>query len=195
MDHQEIRTLKILEEIDKEGGEGVSQRHLARELNISLGLVNSFLKRLAHKGYFKITNIPANRVGYILTPQGAAEKSRLTYAYIKYSFGFYKNARQKLRVLLRDLVERGARRLVLYGASDLTEIAYLSLQEFPLELLGIVDEPKRGERFLGFEVAGSEALGSLEFDAVVITAIEAVAESLEDLARAGVSRERIVMLD
>jgi len=60
MDHQDLRTLQILEEI---GNDHVpSQRELARKLNVSLGLVNSFVKRLAHKGYFKIRNVPKNRV-------------------------------------------------------------------------------------------------------------------------------------
>ena len=60
MDTQDIRTLKILEEI--EGNKTPSQRYLSDQLNISLGLVNSFIKRLAQKGYFKVTAIPRNRV-------------------------------------------------------------------------------------------------------------------------------------
>jgi hypothetical protein len=35
-----------------------SQRQLARHLDISLALVNSFIKRLAHKGYFKVHPYP-----------------------------------------------------------------------------------------------------------------------------------------
>ncbi len=96
MDNQDLRTLKILEEIEKD--KDPSQRYLAGKLNISLGLVNSFIKRLAQKGLFKIKNIPKNRVKYILTPKGAAEKTRLTYQYIQYSFQFYKSARQKLHL-------------------------------------------------------------------------------------------------
>ena len=72
MDQQDIRTLKILEEIEED--QSPSQRAIARKLNISLGLANSFITRLVNKGYFKITNIPANRVKYILTPKGTAEK-------------------------------------------------------------------------------------------------------------------------
>jgi len=52
MDTQDIRTLKLMEEIDKDYTQ--SQRDLSNKLDISLGLVNSFVKRLASKGYFKI---------------------------------------------------------------------------------------------------------------------------------------------
>ncbi|MBU4208797.1 MAG: winged helix-turn-helix transcriptional regulator, partial [Proteobacteria bacterium] len=88
MDHNDIRTLKLLEEIEENHVQ--SQRELAKKLDISLGLVNSFIKRLAHKGFFKITTIPKNRVKYILTPEGVVEKTRLTYKYIQHSYRFYK---------------------------------------------------------------------------------------------------------
>ena len=74
MDPKDIRTLKILEKVDN--GMSPSQRDLAGDLNISLGLVNSFIKRLVKKGFVKITTIPKKRIKYILTPRGAAEKTR-----------------------------------------------------------------------------------------------------------------------
>ena len=54
MDQDELRTLKLLEAVD--ASQPPTQRELARDLNISLGLVNAFIKRLAKKGYFKITH-------------------------------------------------------------------------------------------------------------------------------------------
>ena len=56
MDPIDLRTLKILEKVDND--RTPSQRDLARDLNISLGLVNSFIKRLAQKGYFEIGHLP-----------------------------------------------------------------------------------------------------------------------------------------
>jgi len=100
MDPKDLRTLKFLEQVDN--NKTSSQRDMAGELNISLGLVNSFIKRLVKKGYLKIASIPKNRIRYILTPRGAAEKTRLTYLYIQHSYNFYKEARQKLRDLYND---------------------------------------------------------------------------------------------
>ena len=122
MDPKDLRTLKILEKVDNDAVP--SQRDLAKDLNISLGLVNSFIKRLVKKGYFKARHIPKNRMRYFLTPKGAAEKTRLTYLYIHYSYNFYKDARQKLRELYSNLEKQGVSRLVFYGAGDLAEIAY-----------------------------------------------------------------------
>jgi DNA-binding MarR family transcriptional regulator len=193
MDNQEIRTLKILEEIDND--HTPSQRDLSRKLNISLGLVNSFIKRLAQKGYFKITNIPKNRVKYILTPKGAAEKTRLTYQYIQYSFEFYRNAREKLRKLFKDLKAQGVSRVVFYGASDLAEIAYISLQETNIQMVAIVDDKKIGGIFIGVEVKDSDMLNLLSFDRILITSMNSKDTVLERILKQGISRSKIVMLE
>ena len=193
MDNQDIRTLRILEEIDND--HTPSQRDLSRKLNISLGLVNSFIKRLAQKGYFKITNIPKNRVKYILTPKGATEKTRLTYQYIQYSFEFYRNAREKLRKLFKDLKVQGVSRVVFYGASDLAEIAYISLQETNIKMVAIVDDKKIGGTFIGVVVKDPGMLNFLSFDRILITSMNSKDTVLERILKQGISRSKIVMLE
>ena len=138
MDNHDYRTLKLLEEIEKDNN--LSQRGVAKKLDISLGLANSFIKRLAGKGYFKIMSIPKNRVRYILTPEGFAEKTRLTYRYIQSSYKYYKDARVKFRILLQALTTNGVKNVVLYGAGELAEIAYISFKETSLNITGVVDD-------------------------------------------------------
>ena len=193
MDYKGLRTLKILEEIGK--NQATSQRDLASKMDISLGLVNSFLKRLTKKGYFKITNIPKNRIKYILTPQGAAEKTRLTYKYIQFSYNFYKEARQKLSKLFQDLATQGVKRVVFYGASDLAEIAYFSLQDTIIELLLVVDDVKIGEKFLKKIVADPAVLDSLSFDRILITTDGSMEDVMEKILEKGIPRDKVVMME
>ena len=193
MDHKALRTLKLLEEIDRE--ETPSQRDLARRLGISLGLVNSFLKRLAHKGYFKVTTIPKNRVRYLLTPKGAAEKTRLTYEYIQSSFAFYRDARHKLRNLFVDLTHQGVRKMVFFGASDLAEIAYLSLNETPIQLQAVVDPLSAGENFLHHTILHPSELARIEYDRVLITIYPLHEDTFQEIGQFGISETKIVVLD
>jgi len=193
MDHQDLRTLQLLEEI--ENNQATSQRDLAKNLNISLGLVNSFVRRLAHKGYFKITTIPKNRVKYILTPKGAAEKSRLTYEYIKYSYRFYKIARQKLKKLFQELEKKSVSTIIFFGANDLAEIAYISLKDTSIQLVGIIDNERKGEQILGLDILNFEGLSTLPFDKILITTEKSIGTALEDLLKMGVSSEKIVTLE
>ena len=193
MDHLDIRTLKLLEEIEKD--EITSQRALSQKLNISLGLVNSFVKRLAQKGYFKITTIPKNRVKYILTPKGAAEKARLTYHYIQFSYKFYKGTRQRLNSLFQELVSQGVSRVVFYGSGDLAEIAYLSLLEVPIELVAIVDEINYGNKFMGMELASPEDLEKVLYEKIIITGFNSMDKIKEKLIIRGITENKIVLLD
>jgi DNA-binding MarR family transcriptional regulator len=193
MNHHDIHALRILEELEKDNSQ--RQRELARNLDISLGLVNSFVKRLAQKGYFKITTIPKNRAKYILTPKGFAEKTRLTYEFIQYSFHFYKKARETLKVLLRDLENDGVRKVVFYGASDLAEIAYVSLKETSLELAGIVDDFKSGERFLGMTILHPSDLSGLEYDRIIVTSISSRGDIYDNLVKLDIPNTEISWLE
>lgn len=192
MDSQDIRTLRLLEAFEEE--EQTSQRELARRLDISLGLVNAFLKRLARKGYFKITNLPANRVSYLLTPQGMAEKSRLTCEYIRYSFDYYRQTRTRLTAIFQRLVGLRARNIVFWGAGELAEIAYVSLTDTSLRLVAIVDPARAGEFFMGRVVLGPEDLVALDYDYLLITALTTPEESLADPRLVMVACEKIIFL-
>jgi DNA-binding MarR family transcriptional regulator len=192
MDQDELRTLKLLEAVDSR--EHPTQRELARDLNISLGLVNAFIKRLAKKGYFKITHIPKNRVKYLLTPKGALEKSRLTYRYIRYSVGFYREIREMLVTLFGRLENEGVRRITLYGCGEVAELAHLFLQNTSIRLTGVFDDKHKGQKFFGHMVKSYEQLGKDGYEYVLLTEIEDIQVHLDRLVSIGVTPERILHL-
>jgi len=193
MDPQDFKSLQILEEIGNT--HSPSQRYLARKLNISLGLANSFVKRLAKKGYVKITTVPRNRVKYMLTPQGFAEKSRLTYEFIQHSLSLYKEALKKFEGLLKELEERNIRKVILYGANDLAEITYVSLKANNIKLVGMVDDTKRGAKFLDFTIQSTSDLKDMEFDSIILTALESKEDMVKKLVENNIPREKIIMLE
>ena len=64
-----------------------SQRELAQELGFSLGKLNYCLKELQKKGLIKIENFKKNpnkiNYLYVLTPEGLAQKTKLTINFMK----------------------------------------------------------------------------------------------------------------
>jgi DNA-binding MarR family transcriptional regulator len=193
MHHRDIHVLRILEEIEKNAS--ATQRELASKLNISLGLVNSFVRRLARKGYLKMSSVQKNRLKYILTPKGFSEKTRLTYEFIQYSFDFYKTARNSLKAILNDLENDGVRRVILYGAGDLAEIAYISLQETKLKMVATVDDVKSGEKFLGRKIRHPSVLNSLDYDKIIVTSIDSGGDVYENLLKQGIPRHMVLTLE
>jgi len=192
MDMNSLRTLRILENIEE--GPSLSQRDLARALNISLGLANSFVKRLAGKGYFEMTTVPKSKAKYIITPKGIAEKTRLTYEYIQYSYDFYKSTRQRLRNLFAGLEGKQIKRIVFYGVSDLAEIAYISLQETRMTIVGIVDGSRQGEHFFGLTIADAASLPSLKYDRLIVTSDELTDDPIAELRSMHIPEDRILLI-
>lgn len=190
MDQDKLRTLKLLEAVDS--SHPPTQRELARDLNISLGLVNAFMKRLVKKGYFKITTIPKSRAKYLLTPQGALEKSRLTYEYIRYSVGFYREIREMLVTLFGRLEEEGVERIALYGCGEVAELAHLFLQNTSIKLSGVFDQRPDGREFFGHMVTSYEQLAHDGYEYVLLTQTEDTQSHFDRLVSIGVAPERIL---
>ncbi|BFU90045.1 MAG: transcriptional regulator [Nitrospira sp.] len=191
MNLQGQRDLLLLTEVERDGT--VTQRSLASKLGVALGLTNLYLKRLARKGYIKITTIPSHRVRYLLTPQGFAEKSRLTYLYMEYSLSHYRDMRARLRDALSHATKNGTKRVVIYGTGELAEMAYLSLREMHMTLVGFIDDNQQ-EAFLSYPVWPPEALREWEFDAVLLADMERTVRHREILEQYHVPDMKILAL-
>jgi hypothetical protein len=124
-----------------------------------------------------------------------AEKSRLTYRYIQSSYQYYRQARQKLQKLFGELETQGVRTVGFYGASDLAEIAFLSLQETSISLVAVVDDRNPGKKMLGHEVIDSQDLARVAFDRIVITEDGTRDLLLDKLLSSGVPRDKIVLVE
>lgn len=186
--HEGAITLGVLNAV--EGNSAITQRSVARDLGIALGLANAYLKRCARKGWIKIQQVPPNRYAYYLTPKGFAEKSRLTAEYLSISFNFFRHARQQCAALLADCTARGWRRIALAGTGDLAEIAALCAADHPIEIAGIVDRAQAGAMFAGFRVVRDVAeLGAI--DCVIITDLAQPQSTFDELA-AAVGAERLL---
>src|SRR5215831_15584404 len=142
--------LGLLEYVGR-GGEQ-SQRRLASELGVALGLANAYLKRCVKKGLVKVSQAPARRYAYYLTPRGFAEKSRLTLEFMSYSFALFRRAKADCVAVLKAARERGYTRIALIGASDLAEIAAICALDGGFVIAAVVDAGIATERFAGAQV-------------------------------------------
>lgn len=181
--------LGLLESVERNGGQ--SQRHLASELGIALGLVNAYLKRCVKKGLVKVAHAPARRYAYYLTPQGFAEKSRLTLEYITSSFAFFRQARADCAKTLTVALENGWSRIALAGISDLAEIAVICAFESRIAIVAVVDATSSAEAFMGAPVVHSFDAIPSTVDAVVVTDLRTAHETFR-AAAAHVGRERVL---
>lgn len=189
-EHENERiVLGLLSSVETDGAR--SQRLIAAELGIALGLVNAYLKRCIRKGLVKVQDAPARRYAYYLTPQGFAEKSRLTVEYLSLSFSFFRLAKQDCARVFEAAKALGYSRVALAGRSDLAEIAILSAVGSGLTIVAVVDPSGEGEKFVGVDVVASYADAPGDFDAVIITDVMQADHAREN-AIAACGAERVL---
>jgi DNA-binding MarR family transcriptional regulator len=167
----------------------VTQRSLACDLGIALGLANAYLKRCVSKGFIKVTRVPANRYAYYLTPNGFAEKSRLTAQYLAISFDFFRLAHNQCGAFFVECEMRGWTQIALYGSGELAEIAMLCAESRAVTLIGIVETVGRPR------VGKLRLVGTLEElatpDAVLITDQRTPQETYDRIVTS-MPRERVL---
>ena len=184
--------LGLLTSVEADGER--SQRRIAAELGVALGLVNAYLKRAIKKGFVKVGQAPARRYAYYLTPRGFSEKSRLTVQFLSSSFSLFRKAKEEYARILDRAQALGFRRIVLAGKSDLCEIAILSAVDGPVSIVAIVDPDAMATRFIGVDVVSSYALVDEPFDAIVITHLTAARKMFDD-AVSNFGAERVLAPD
>lgn len=172
-------TLELLKAIDQQ--DDISQRHLASEMGVALGLANSYLKRCVKKGLIKITTAPANRYLYYLTPNGFAEKARLTAEFFSTSLALFRQSGDEYTRVFEECEQRGFRKIILVGLSDLTEIALMRAMHCEIEVLAIFQPAAQRADFFNVPVV-EELINPVEFDCVVLTSMEQTTDLLECLA-------------
>ena len=100
------------------------------------------------------------------------EKSRLTYRFLKFTMGYYARVEEKLMECLADIRTAGVRSLVLLGASDAARIVIGLVGGNGISVVGVLDDQHNDEELAGVRVIRTAALAGLEWDGMLITALD-----------------------
>ena len=91
-----------------ESNKNLTQRELAKSLDISLGKANYIIKAFVSRGWIKLDNFRKsdNKIGYvyILTPRGIIEKSSLAWKFLSYKQNEYEILKKEIS-LLKDEID------------------------------------------------------------------------------------------
>ena len=161
---------------------------------------------MVKKGFVKVVNIKPNRVSYLITPSGIAEKARITKAYFDNTARLYSETRDRIRESF-DLLAAGwngksavdnEKRVVFYGAGEVAEIGFISLQGTDLRLVGVVDDVRQTP-FFGFPVHRLEDLrladlNGVPFDYLIVMSFRKADQIGTKLRAAGFPEERVFWL-
>jgi len=170
MDKHAYHVLQILDHV--ETTPLVTNRSLARKLNVSVKLAHGLLSKLVSKGLLHVKKRHSRRWDYFLTPQGIGEKARLTYEFLDFSMQFYREARSRSALLLSELRASGVHKVAFLGTGELAEIAYLGVSEMGMELVGVFDNARAGETFVNHEVRPTAEIATSDADRIIVTSFD-----------------------
>jgi len=117
------KLLALMNRIEREPT--VSQRTLASDLGVALGLMNAYLNRCVKRGWIKATHVSSKRLSYFLTPEGFVEKSRIVREYLSKSFALFRDAKNQCEAFFSICNAMGWTKLAIIGEGDVTDIALM----------------------------------------------------------------------
>lgn len=170
--------LGLMESLEQDGVR--SQRSIALQFGVAVGLVNAYLKSCIKKGYVKVRRLPSRRYAYLLTPSGLAEKARLSLFHLSNELERFRRARGEYSDVFSRAREQGWQRVVLLGACELTEICALCALEARIEIVAVVDPARVGGHFIGAPVAASLADVTSPFDGAILTEVSNAVPMFQD---------------
>lgn len=124
LDEREFELINII------GAEfGSNQRNISRQLDLSLGMTNMLLRRLATKGFIRISQLNKRKVKYVLTPKGFAEKMRKSVKYTMKTISSITLIKEKVKEVVSQLYDAGERDFFVLGKSDFALLIDIVLKE------------------------------------------------------------------
>ena len=157
----------------------VSQRRLAGDLGVALGLVNTYLKRCVVKGWIRAREISPQRISYFLTPEGFSEKSRMVADYLSRSLHFFRDAKHQCDAAFSVCLKNEWKNIALVGAGDLRDIAVLVADGAGV-CITLVD------------IENDINFGS--FDAILITDVTNP-QAIYDSLKGAMPKERLILME
>ncbi len=164
LEKNQLLELEILKHV--ETTPRLNNRLAAAKLGCSVKLSHELLKKMVSKGLLHVSKLHSRRWDYFLTPQGLAEKARITREFLSFSKYFYQEARKASSMLCRKLHEQGIHQVALIGSGDLAEIVYLGVKEWRLEIIEVFDN--RPGEFFGIQAKPFAATEKSLAEALII---------------------------
>jgi len=116
--------LQLLESIYRATDEGnssalVSQRQLARNAGLSVGLTNALIRRFIERGWVKLLHVDGRKIKYALTPEGMEEIAIRVVEYFERAERNTELYRKKIDIFMEGVVREGYEAILLVGLSEL----------------------------------------------------------------------------
>lgn len=162
----------ILDYIEKDAN--ITQRMIGEYLGIAVSMVNVYLDDYEKKGFVRKKYLSSKSVKYYVTKKGIERKKVLNIGFLKETQCIYNLAKENIYTFLKQIYEKGYKRLLLYGAGEVAEILLQVIKAdklLPIDVIAVIDDDieKQGKEIINTPIVSLEALSKYDFDGILIS--------------------------
>jgi DNA-binding MarR family transcriptional regulator len=162
----------ILDLIEK--NQNITQRQMAEALGVAVSMVNQYLDNYEKNGLIKRKKHSTKNLEYFVTKKGVERKKVLNISYLNASLNIYKSAKENIVEFLSQIIDKGYKNILLYGAGEVAEILLQTIlidSQIPINVLAVIDDDvsKQGKILVNSLIIDSSHLNDYDFDGVLIS--------------------------
>jgi predicted transcriptional regulator len=176
-----LNQLNILKEVSANAR--ITQAELAGRCNLSVAMVNNYMKDLCNAGLLEYNRKTVKSVTYHLTPAGTQYLEGLQSELIVEMVHMFATAKEHIRSRIMNQANSVLQRVVLYGSGHLAQLAFHALELSGVSVLGVCDDDPNmiGKDFCGRKIVYTSQIRFMAPDAVITAEIPKSDEILRDL--------------
>ncbi|MDI6452374.1 winged helix-turn-helix transcriptional regulator [Peloplasma aerotolerans] len=162
----------ILDLIEKD--RHITQREIAKAIGVAVSMVNSYIDQYEKDGLIKRKKHSTKTVEYFVTKKGMERRKLLNIWYLKSSNNIYIQAKDNIISFLNQIIDKGFKKIILYGAGEVAEIMLQVMNDdnqIPLEVVAVIDDNKDriGEKLVNIPIITLNELSKYNHDGIMIS--------------------------
>jgi DNA-binding MarR family transcriptional regulator len=162
----------ILDLIEKDAN--ITQREISKTIGVAVSMINSYLDSYEKNGLIRRKKHSTKTVEYFVTKKGMERRKLLNIWYLKSSHEVYLSAKDNIIKFLNQIINKGFKKILLYGAGEVAEIMLQVMNDdnsIPLEVLAVVDDDtsKHNETIVNKPVISSDHIKSFDHDGILVS--------------------------
>lgn len=177
----------ILDLIEKDSH--ITQRMISHAVGISVSMVNAYLETYENEGYIKRKYHSTKTVEYFITKKGIERRKLLNIWYLQSSHGVYMSAKNNITVFLNQIIDRGFKNILLYGAGEVAEIMLQSMNDdnrIPFSVKAVIDDDtsKQNDVIVNIPIISINDINQYEVEGILVSSYkhhDAINQKLQDI--------------
>lgn len=185
----------ILDMIEKNAN--TTQREISKAIGIAVSMVNDYLDKYEKNGLIKRNYLSTKNVEYIITEKGIERRKVLNIGYLKATHILYRSAKDNILNFLNQIIEKGFKKILLYGAGEVAEIILQVINDnnaVSLDVIAVVDddEVKQNSIFFGKRIISLDEIKNMNYDGILISTYTQAKIMYDKLTKKNIDKNKII---